>query len=341
MKTINHKSGKKRRNLLLSTAIIAVMVLSSVTSYGQEVKTKSEFADVKNLFEKMEVKKADTSYTFKRDKSSDSWELYNREVELYESKQQLVAIINQRYNNESGSWENYDRTIKTYDNRGNLVENLHQEWSPAAKEWMNLKIKTITYNGANEKDEVLYHEWQQAAEKWVSTIRYLITYNRNGEKSNVLIKTYDPATNQWKESTRYTFTYDSPFSKPSEALIEKWNAFAEEWEKTGKYLLEHNPRGKTTNEVHITWNNGLDQWINGLQFKRKYSKNLLMTEIQKRWDFSEKEWNNALKSEFNYNDEGELTKLIEQTWSRDSSKWKVKNEYLYSQVKDIDLKKNK
>jgi hypothetical protein len=341
MKTINHKSGKKRSNLLLSTAIIAVMILTSITSYAQEVKTKTEFADVKDLFAKMEVKKADTSYTFKRNEDSARWELYNREIELYENKQKLVAIINQRYDNETGSWENYDRTIKTYNSNGDLIENLHQEWSPAANEWMNLKIKTISYNADNEKEEVLYHEWRQAAEKWISTVRYLVAYNRNGDKSNVLIKTYDPATDQWKKSTRYTFSYNGPYSKPSEALIEKWNAFSEDWEKSGKYLLKRNFRGKTINEVHVTWNNGLDQWINGLQFKRKYSKNLLMTEIQQRWDFSEKEWHNAVKNDFNYNNEGELTKLIEKTWSKDSSAWKVKDEYLYSQIKDIDLKKNK
>lgn len=339
MKTKNHKTGKKRRHLLLSTAIIAIFIFSALSSSAQEV--KSEYADTKNLFDKMDVKEADTSYTFKRNKDSARWELYNRETELYESKHKLVAIINERYDHEIDSWEKYDRTIKTYDNNGNLVENLHQEWSPEANEWMNLKIKNITYNGANKKEEVLYHEWRQAAEKWVSTVRYLITYNRNGEKSDVIIKTYDPATNQWKKSTRYSFSYDMPFTKPSEALIEKWNSFAEEWEKAGKYLLEHNARGKTTKEVHITWNDGLERWINGLQFNRKYSKNLLTTEIQKRWDFSEKEWNNAVRNDYNYDEDGELTKLIEKNWSKDSSKWKVKNEYLYSQIKNIDLKKNK
>ena len=338
MKTQVHKPKQKRRNILLTTAMIAVLTLSQLASMAQDLKTK--YANVKNLLEKMDVKYTDTNYTFKRNEDSARWELYNREIDLYESNNQLLAIINQRYDPESGGWERYDRTIKTYNDRGNLIENLHQEWHPNLKKWMNLKIKTISYNGQNEKEEILYHEWREAMGRWISTIRYHVSYNLNGEESNVLVKVYDPATNTWKKNTRYTFTYEGDMGQPTETLIERFDSFSKTWQKSGKYVLNHNLRGETTREVHITWNKSLNDWINGLQFKRTYNKNQLMSEVKQRWDYSQKIWHNALRSNFNYDDKGELSKLVEEVWSPDSVAWQVKNQYLYSDVKEIDLKKN-
>ena len=187
---------------------------------------------------------------------------------------------------------------------------------------------------------MLYHEWRQALEKWISTVRYLITYNRNGDESNVLIKTFDPARNQWNKSLRYSFTYEDGLSDPSETLVERWNPFAEKWENRGKYLLSYDFRGNRTKEVHVTWNEAMRQWINGIEYSRKYSKNLLLSEMQRRWDYREKEWTNAILDVFNYDENGDLTKLVEKRWNADSSQWIVKNQYLYSEVLDIDLKKN-
>jgi len=339
MKTKAHKPRQKRRNLLLTAAMIAVLTLSQLASIAQDLKTK--YADVKNLLDKMDVKYTDTNYTFKRNEDSARWELYNREIDLYESKNQLLAIINQRYDPESGEWKKYDRTIKTYNDKGNLIENLHQEWHPNLNKWVNLKIKTIVYNARNEKDEVLYHEWREAMGKWISTIRYLISYNRNGDENSILIKSYNPATDQWNNDTRYSFVYEGNFGRPKETLVDKWDDFSKTWEKSGKYLLSHNFRGKTTRETHITWNKGLQEWINGLQFKRTFNKNQLMSEIVQRWDYSQKNWHNAQRSSFEYDEKGELTRMIEQVWSPDSSAWVVKNQYLYSDLKSIELEKNK
>ncbi len=338
MKTTNVKSKTKRslvRTLLLMFGIFAISVFTVNTASAQNLKDK--LSKTENILENYEAENIDTSYTFKFNEELDKYEIYNRELKFFDSNNLLYAQINQRHIDDS-KWENYDRTIKSFDEEGKVIENLHQKWNAKLGKWVNLKIKTMTYNDQGEKTEILYHEWRQALDRWISTVRYLISYNRNGEESSVIIKTYSPASDSWDFHLRYTFEYDHTMGKPYETFVEKYDPYTNSWENRGKYLMNYDFRGNTTNEIHVNWNQSMNQWVKSIKYERDFKKDLLQNEVLLRWDFQEKEWNNAIKSIFNYDESGELVSSTEKQWNKDSAAWIVKNKYLYSDIKDIPKK---
>ncbi|MFP4621722.1 MAG: hypothetical protein ACLFM7_10450 [Bacteroidales bacterium] len=287
------------------------------------------------LYKQMNITKIDTNYTHKWREESGKWELFNREIKLYKKNQRLAGTLNERWNAQKGIWENYDRTIKNYDDKGNLIENLNQQWSPAQDKWINLKLKTFSYDRYGNKSEVLYHEWQQAAGQWFSTVRYLINYNIFGEQKKVLIKVYSPATETWSNATRYTFIYNDGIGPPDETLVESWNSFTESWDNRGKYYMHYNLRGNKVKETRSTWNENMNQWINGLRFIMDYDNRQLTSEIEQRWDYKDNEWNNAIRSIFSYDEEGEVKQMVKKRWNRDSSKWETRDIYIHSNIKDF------
>lgn len=296
---------------------------------------KSGVSNNKPLYKQMEVVKKDTNYTYKQEGDSSEWTLYNREIKLYKKKQLLAATLNERWNAQTNTWENYDRAIKSYDEQDNLIENIHQQWDPKQNKWVNLKLKTLTYDRYGNKSEVLYHEWQQAAGQWFSTVRYLVDYNLMGEKKEMLIKVYSPATETWSNDTRYTFKYNDGLGPPDETLVESWNSFTESWDDRGKYYMHYNLRGNKVKETLSTWNETMSQWINGLRYLRDYNNKRLTSEIEQRWDYRDNEWNNAIRSIFSYDEQGQVKQTVQDRWNRDASRWETKNIFFHSNLKNI------
>jgi hypothetical protein len=335
MKTTNNTTEMKRswyKTLLLAiTSIAMVFALTNNTS-AQTLKNNLEKAD--NVINPSNISSIDTNYTFKWNKDSAEYELFSREMKYFDNEDNLVAIINQRKSGED-QWQNYDRNIKSYNEKDYVIEDLKQKWNPQMEDWVNLQIKTISYNDFGEKSEVLYHEWRQAMDQWISTTRYLISYNLRQEENNILIQTYNPATDSWKKHLKYSFIYEDHFTSPDATLVEEWDDFAQTWKNRGKYIIQYDMHGNRVEETHVNWNQTLEEWLNAIQYKRKYSKELLKSEILQRYNYDKNKWNNAVKNEFVYDETGELIRSVEEEWNRDSSKWIIRNKYLYSDIKDL------
>ena len=335
MKTITNKNGMKRslhKILLLAIVSIAMNLVSTTNASAQTLQNHLLKAD--EIINQADINKIDTNYTFKWNKDSARYELFSREMKYYNGGDNVIAVINQR-KTEDNNWQYYDRIVKSYDETGQMIESLKQKWSNKMDEWVNLQIKTINYNDFGEKSEVLYHEWRQAVERWISTTRYLITYNLHQEENNILIQTYNPSTDSWGKHLRYTFIYENNFTKPEATLVEEWDDFSQTWKNRGKYIIDYDMYGNRVEETHVNWNKSLERWMNALQYNRKYSKELLMTEILQRFNYQTKDWNNAVKHEFSYDAQGELESSVEEEWNRDSTAWIVKNKYLYSDIKEL------
>ena len=333
MKTQKNISNRKRRNTIFLLLSSFVLALFANMSYSQEISSHIKSTD--DFFETANINEVDTNYTYKWNEDSNRWEMYNREIKFYKQNQNLLATLNQRYQTDKGTWTNYDRSLKSYSQQNNLIENLSQQWDDLSDRWVNLQLKTISYDKSGNKSEILYHQWRKAAGKWFSTVRYLMEYNDFGEKHKILIKKYNPSTDTWSNYSRYVFKYDDNMGPPDVALVEVWNSYDETWENRGKYTMDYDVRGNKTKERRATWNESLTQWINGMQLKRSYNKNLLMSEIEQRWDFRLQSWNNAIKYNFMYDEEGELSKMIEKRWKGDSAQWVEKNRFLYSEIKEL------
>src|SRR6056297_2361452 len=331
MKTQKNISGKRRNTVFLLLNIFALTLFANM-SFAQEAVT-SHIKNTDKFFENANIEDTDTNYTYKWSDNAEKWQLYNREIKYFKKDQKLLATLNQRYENEN--WVNYDRSLKSYNNNNKVIENLSQQWNDASDSWVNLQLKTISYDKSGNKSEILYHQWRKAAGKWFSTVRYLMEYNDFGEKHKILIKKYNPSTDTWSNYSRYVFKYDDNMGPPDVALVEVWNSYDETWENRGKYTMDYDVRGNKTKERRATWNESLTQWINGMQLKRSYNKNLLMSEIEQRWDFRLQSWNNAIKYNFMYDEEGELSKMIEKRWKGDSAQWVEKNRFLYSEIKEL------
>ncbi len=331
MKTQKNISGKRRNTVFLLLNIFALTLFANM-SFAQEAVT-SHIKNTDKFFENANIEDTDTNYTYKWSDNAEKWQLYNREIKYFKKDQKLLATLNQRYENEN--WVNYDRSLKSYNNNNKVIENLSQQWNDASDSWVNLQLKTTSYDKSGNKSEILYHEWRKAAGKWFSTVRYLMEYNGFGEKRRILVKKYNPAVDTWSNYSRYSFSYEDNFGPPDQALVEMWDPYTETWNNRGKYTMNYDMRGNKVKEKRSTWNEGMQKWINGMQFRRNYSKDLLMSEIEQRWDFRMNSWNNAIKYDFMYDAEGELSKMIEMKWNNDSAQWIEKGRYLYSEIKDL------
>lgn len=66
-----------------------------------------------------------------------------------------------------------------------------------------------------------------------------------------------------------------------------------------------------------------------------YDNRKLTSEVEQRWDYRDREWNNAIRNIFSYDEQGEVRQMVQERWNRDSSKWETKNIFLHSNIKDI------
>ena len=336
MKTLAkaNRQSRKKRNIFLAINMMVFTLVFSSMGLAQDISQK--ISNTESLFEQMKVQKVDTNYTHRWDEDSSRWELYNREISLYKEKNMLIGTLNERWDDQQMVWENYNRTVRSYDEKSKLIESLHQQWSPETSKWVNLQLKTFTYDGMGNKSEILYHEWRQAVGNWYSTVRYLIDYNINGDQSEVLIKVYSPATDTWSNDTRYNFVYDNGYGPPDRALVESWNSFDEKWENRGMYNMQYDFRGNKVKESRSTLNQSMNQWVNGLRYLMDYKKDLLTSEIEQRWDYRSREWNNAIRNIFSYDQKGDVKEIVEERWDHDMDRWVTKNIFLYSDMKDME-----
>ena len=80
----------------------------------------------------------------------------------------------------------------------------------------------------------------------------------------------------------------------------------------------------------------MNKWINGLRYMMDYEKKNLTSEVEQRWDFRTRAWNNAVRNLFSYDDEGEIKQMVEERWNKDVSDWETKNVFIYSDLKEIE-----
>jgi hypothetical protein len=152
----------------------------------------------------------------------------------------------------------------------------------------------------------------------------------------VLIKVYSPATDTWSNDTRYSFVYDDGYGLPDKALVESWNNFDEKWENRGMYSMQYDFRGNKVKESRSTWNQSMNQWINGIRYLMDYKKDMLKSEVEQRWDYRSREWNNAIRNIFSYDHKGDVKEMVEERWDRDMDRWVTKNIFLYSDIKKLE-----
>ena len=326
----------KYQNLLTHYIwILGVFLLfSGVTNKvtGQE-EIQKELYTKGSLIQRVGKQNIDTSYSWEWNKDSSRWDLFGRKIEFYKKNQKLLASLNQRWKPDKNEFVNYERNIKNYNNKNKVVESLQQEWDSTRNAWVNLKLQTYTYDRLGKKSEVLYQEWRKAIGRWVNTTRYLIDYNRLGERSNIVIRAYEPEEDSWYNHQRYLFQYDDGFGPPDAAIVQKWNRSAREWQKEGKYDMNYNFRGQKTMESRATWNQSIEEYINGIRYTIEYDKRKKTSEILQHWDYGSKEWNNRKQFKFKYDEEGELKEELTYSWNNNNNQWLLKRRLRYTMKK--------
>ena len=324
------------KNIIAFTIMILGLMVSSLTYEvnAQVEMTTPEAWTEDTLLSDKEFESIDTTYTLKQDEKNNNWYLYGRTLDYLNAKDKSVLVLHQRWDQKDSSWYNQERTVRDYNRYGKESRSLYQEWNKNFEDWIHVKMKTISYDGRN-KSEVLYQEWMKPAGEWINSMLYLLEYNHKGEKSNIMIRTYSPSTDSWTNSQRYTFEYKEGYGYPDVVYLEKWKPSSKTWDRQGRYLLDHNMRGKKTFESRATWNEIRNEWVNSIRYMMEYQKDNITKEIEQRYNYKTKEWINANRFLYQYNKEGELELETRQKWDSATNGWQTTGKFKYTDVKNL------
>ena len=279
----------------------------------------------------------DTSYTYQWIEESETWEIYSRDLRFMDKDRLVVSVLKQRWYKDVGQWENYEQTLKNHDTQGNEIQSILQSWNRDAKDWLNVQLKTTTYDRRGNEAEILYQEWHRPTEEWFNTVVYLISYNRDFEKSEVTVRTYRGMENVWNNYLRFSFEYKRGYGHPDVVFVDTWNLPGNDWQTFGRYSLSYNNRGDITRETRATWSEAQNDWILGVRYLLSYARSMKTEDIEQRWDYSSKQWINALRKVFDYDEDGEIREEALYHWDKAYNQWELRQRFLYSDIKPEGL----
>jgi hypothetical protein len=303
--------------------IMIGLVLATLAIVNVNAQPKSEIPDDNKP--KMNWSGADTLFTFQFNTETNSWLYFQREIRRFDNENPIENFV-QIWENQK--WINYLRVNYSYDENGNEIEEITQDWDSSTNTWVNAQLKTSSYKG-RQKEEILFQQWKKPTNEWFNIMKYLIKYNLEGEKNEIAISLFNGVTKNWDNHKRFLMDFDLPYGPPTTVVAESW--YSNSWKTDGKYEILYNWRGKKTNEVRYTWNQGKHIWMEGIMLEMAYDKSGNQTEyVEKKFDYANNNWMNFNKFSAAYNEEGNMIEKTEYKWDRITSQWNLSGQFKFT-----------
>jgi|GEM_PF-6590113 len=244
------------------------------------------------------------------------WEHFGRELNTYNSDDQLEVSYFEDYLPLTGEWQSATKMEVTYNSDGNVTEELTFSFVNQS-EWVNNNRRTYTYNAQGNVQMQVAEIWN-SADEWQGLVRFIYSYTgTTDDVAEILVESWNGTT--WVNSRKRVYTNNAS-GTVEEVVISLWDAGTaafvpeEKWNYT--YDVEDNPQ----TEIVQTWQGG--QWVNSTQSLYVYDTEDILTEIvTERWNTQDETYVNDTKTIYYLNPDGTMHQFVNEVWNVTASEW--------------------
>lgn len=229
-----------------------------------------------------------------------------------------------------------------YDNNGNLLSDI--KTMIGGTEYIERK-NIFSYDSNNNFLSVEYFLCNSSTQL-IGIGKNVYTYNADHTIKEVVSSTWNAQTASWIESSRYTYEYDAKQNQTATEILKKgisslkwekeskiekkfnasnilieeatYKGVLNEWVKAYKTVTDLNA-DNTISKSTVYNNNGLNQWVNSIQYIYEYVSSKLSI-------ISEYSWNGAIwvlnsKDEYSYVDNNPDVYTIKSSLKKENENW--------------------
>jgi len=255
------------------------------------------------------------------------------------------------WSSESNIWIGSEKFETPYDNHGNRTLFVSYLWDFETNAWIDrLTLFGVeyapqyeyTYDNNGKIISTFTYYWENNERKNLGKAEY----EHNGNGTVIVGYEWSSEKNEWVVSRKAEYTYVD--KNPVLVVYHTWNSENKTWVKSSKYEYTYNDKGNETSRAEYVWNAENNTWIG--KNKHEYiHTNFFSVVIQYIWNETNNEWEdnsnpkhtfdnngnlissvgNSSKTEYAYNDNGNLTMHAYYTWTNNEWIGRGKTEYAY------------
>jgi len=225
------------------------------------------------------------------------------------------TLIGYKWDFNTQAWRNNYRMITNFDATHKPAQEFYQYWKDSA--WQQgLSIAHIYDANGNRTDKtVQFRKMNDTA--WTNVFRQTWTYNQNNQQLTALQQYWDFATNVWADKFRQISVYDAQNLVADS--IQWWNHYTNVWanSKLVTYLYTNNLNTTLTIQKFK-----LSQWVNTFQYQYQYNELGNKTQILEQvWNKRDNVWANSLSYTYLYDANNNFTDWTSFWWSKLKNTW--------------------
>ncbi len=283
----------------------------------------------------------------------------------YDINENLKFLISYNWDVENAEWTPFKKYESDYDEYGHRILDSEYSYDIYERKWVGAKKREFAFDKDGHKLLELVYDWDPISNQWLNSIDLKYAYNENGNIKNSVYWVWDNSTNSWQGDNKEEFYFDEN-GNTTELFSFKWDKTLEDWVYNGKTENTYDENSNQLISSFYTWEQTDSSWFGISKVEHRFNINSKeLFRIDYRWDetenlwgevkketysYDEKEnliltslfnWDNVAyewifdtdksKTEFTYNEKGEIAKRIDSAWDNDKGKWRITNrsEYTY------------
>jgi hypothetical protein len=205
-----------------------------------------------------------------------------------------------------GQMTKYIKYEFVYDTLDRITQEIHSYGNPNL--WEEGQKYQNIYNGSNQLTEILVY--RKFNNSWIINFRYSFTY-LNGKLIEKLIQEYNATSSSYSNYERYFYTYETA----SNTMTERREEYFMQWSEVETIVTHYN----SLNEIDSTF-----LMLNGkFKIRKVIERNVngLSKVVNSNFDLTLKTFIPNVRFLVNYDQNGVLENVIEQTYSQSFNNW--------------------
>ncbi len=211
-----------------------------------------------------------------------------------------------------------------FNTHGQPVKSWFKIWDEVQNDFVGGKLSEYFYDDQQRVHLIYNKQFDTISQNWLRYNYELYRYNQYHLDSIQEFFSWNGASNNWNDSLRISYSYDDKQNLKTR-LHELW--LGDSWANSQKWTYEYSS-GLLQKENKYQWNVGTTTWENKDYSEYQYTANaLLQRRTNYLWDGSG--WLNKTRKTYTYNNQQELTLILNEFWSFGYEQWTNLSQHNY------------
>lgn len=243
------------------------------------------------------------------------WLNYFKYNYTYDESGFLIKNHSQLWDASSNTWKSNNQTTYTNNSNGNVIQYISQDWNQQSGSWVNKNRISYTYTSSNKTQTETNETWSDG--EWVNFSKDTYTYDGDGNTTNVLSQLWETTSNTWKNSSQRNYTNNNGLVQ--QYIIQTWDQSSSAWLNNQRVLYSYN----ASNEIQdVTYDNiSGNSWSSFLKSIYNYDASGSVSKILTQTKGSNTNWVNNSQVLYSNNSNGVLQQYTVQNWDQSSGVW--------------------